>query len=78
MCSGFPNYLGDDVVAKCGSVYDEYGLDPRVVDKTESLEIIQYDVSNFNNVLSSGITIFQVFTLEGWVELMYTYSDSSS
>ena len=78
MCSGFPNYLGEDVLAKCGSVYDEYGLDPRIVDKTEDLAIIFYDVSNFNNVLSSGITIFQVFTLEGWVELMYNYSDSSS
>ena len=40
MCSGWPNNLGDDVVAKCGSIYTEYGLDPIVYDDTRSLEII--------------------------------------
>ena len=58
MCSGFPNYLGDKVLAKCGNVYTEYGLDPIDVDQTEDLAIIQYDSSNFNNILESVGTIF--------------------
>ena len=57
MCSGYPNYLGNDVVTKCGSVYREYGLDPRVVDKTSDLEIIMYDTINFNNFFMSGLSI---------------------
>lgn len=66
MCSGWPNNLGDDAVAKCGNIYTEYGLDPFVYDDTKSLEIIQYDLVNFNNVGKAVITIFQVITLEGW------------
>ena len=33
-CSGFPNNLGDDVIAKCGSVFEDFGLDSRAVDST--------------------------------------------
>ena len=66
MCSGWPNNLGDNVVAKCGNVYAEYGLDPVIVDDTKSLEIIQFDLVNFNNLGQALITVFQVITLEGW------------
>ena len=73
MCSGSPNFLGDEVVAKCGSVYEEYGLDPRELDKTSDLEMIIYDLINFNDVLNSGLTVFQIITLEGWARIMYNY-----
>ena len=53
MCSGSPNFLGDQVVAKCGNVFTSYGLDPIEIDKTESLEIIMYDRFNFNNIIDS-------------------------
>ena len=50
MCSGYPNYLGDDAVAKCGSVYDVYGLDSREIDNTQDMELIVLDTFNFNNI----------------------------
>ena len=31
-CKGYPNYLGGNTVAKCGSIFDVYGLDPREYD----------------------------------------------
>ena len=34
------------------------------------------DYSNFNNILESVGTIFQIITLEGWSKLMYNYQDS--
>ena len=78
MCSGWPNKLGEGVVAKCGNVYTEYGLDPVTVDDTKSLEIIQFDLVNFNNLGQALITVFQVITLEGWSQLMFNYMDAVS
>ena len=77
MCSAYPNYLGNDVVAKCGDVYIDYELDPVEVDKTRDIEMIDYDLNNFNNVMNAGLTIFQIVTLEGWAKLLYNYMDSS-
>ena len=73
MCSGYPNYLGTEVVAKCGNVHTEYGLDAQVIDQTENLEIIGYDINNFNSVVNAAVTLFQVITLEGWANLLYNY-----
>ena len=73
MCSGYPNFLGDNIVAKCGSVFTGYGLDPIEIDAVDQLEIIQYDYANFNDILGSVKTIFQIITLEGWSKLMYNY-----
>ena len=81
MCSGFPNNLreGDvNAVAKCGDVYSDYGLDPETVDGTTDLEIIQFDIVNFNHLGTAIITVFQVVTLEGWSQLMYNYMDTVS
>ena len=78
MCSGFPNNLGTDVVAKCGDVYRDYGLDPREFDGAYENEMINFDITNFNNVGNAAITIFQVVTLEGWSGLMYNYQDTVS
>ena len=77
MCSGAPNNLGPGVVAKCGNIYETYGLDPQIYDKTNHLDIIKYDVTNFNNVINSILTVFQIVTLEGWANLLYIYSDST-
>ena len=78
MCSGYPNYLGDDVVAKCGSVFTEYGLDPREVDHTDQSELLFYDQLNFNNVIMSGLTIIQVMTLEHWSRMLYNFQDTTN
>ena len=78
MCSHAPNNLGLDSVAKCGDVYKDYGLDPVEYDKAYSIEMINFDITNFNNVLNASLTIFQTITLEGWSQLMYNYQDSVS
>ena len=58
MCSGFPNNLGDEVVAKCGDVYRDYDLQPREVDDVRNIELISFDIVNFNNVYNAIITVF--------------------
>ena len=58
MCSGYPNYLGAGAVAKCGDIYRDYGLDPVEYDDTYNNEMINYDITNFNSVLASSLTIF--------------------
>lgn len=78
MCSGAPNNLGTDTVAKCGDVYSDYGLDPVEYDGAHDNEMINFDITNFNDVLSASVTIFQVITLEGWSSLMYNYQDTVS
>lgn len=57
-CSGYPNYLGDDKIAKCGSILDEYGLDPVDYDGVDENPLILFDTINFNNIMMSGLTIF--------------------
>jgi hypothetical protein len=70
MCSGYPNNLGPNVVAKCGDVYRDYGLDPQEFDGALENQMINFDITNFNNIGAASITIFQIMTLEGWSTLM--------
>ena len=76
MCSSSPNFLGENTVAKCGDVYRDYGMDPIAYDSVLTREMINYDITNFNNVFEASLTIFQTITLEGWSKLMYNYQDS--
>ena len=77
MCVGYPNNLGEGAV--CGNVYDDYDkLQPKDVDKTNEMEKIFYDITNFNNIFTATITVFSVITLEGWSSLMYNYQDQVS
>ena len=73
MCSGYPNYLGTETVAKCGDIFKDYGLDPIKYDQIRENEMINYDITNFNSVIHGGLTVFQTITLEGWSQLMYNY-----
>ena len=41
-----------------------------------SSELIDYDLVNFDNLLTSLLTIFQAITLEGWTKIMYNVSAS--
>lgn len=41
------------------------------------MEIISYDIANFNHLLLAMNTIFVMITLEGWSILMYNLSDAS-
>lgn len=65
-------------VAKCGNIYDEYGLDPMVYDNTGEMGLVNFDVVSFNNVGRAGLMIFQVLTMEGWADLMYNFMDCFS
>ena len=58
MCSGAPNNLGSDTVAKCGDIYVDYGLDPVEYDGVHDIELINFDITNFNDVLSASVTFF--------------------
>jgi hypothetical protein len=39
--------------------------------------LIFYGIVTFDNLLTAMITIFQVITLENWVDLMYNLMDSN-
>lgn len=58
MCSGYPNYLQEDAIAKCGDIYRDYQLDPKINDDSYNNEMINYDITNFNSVFASSLTIF--------------------
>ena len=51
-------------------------MDPIAYDSVLTREMINYDITNFNNVFEASLTIFQTITLEGWSKLMYNYQDS--
>jgi len=56
MCTGLPNNLGEGHV--CGDVYKDYGLDPEEVDNVASIEIIQYNIVNFDDFIKALVTVF--------------------
>ena len=37
-----------------------------------------YGIPGFDNVAQGFLTIFQILTLESWVNLMYNYSDAGT
>ena len=37
---------------------------------------IDYGFTNFNNLLTSLVTIFQIMTKEGWTSIMYNIMDT--
>jgi voltage-dependent calcium channel L type alpha-1D len=49
---------------------DEHDLKLSHEDITNRPEV-NYGITNFNNLFAAIITIFQVITLEGWVDVMY-------
>ena len=72
-CRNYPNFLGDETVAKCGNLLRDYELDPREYDYPMDNEGILYDTINFNNIGLSMLTIFESLTLDGWSVHMYIY-----
>ena len=42
----------------------------------KDLELIEWDIVNFNNIEKSLVLVFQVLTLEGWVQHMHYYMDA--
>ena len=60
-------------MAKCGSILDEYGLDPREYESVNENALILYNTVNFDNIWMSSLAIFQTMTLDGWTAHMYNY-----
>jgi len=77
MCQGTLSETGSGTTKRCGDVFADYELNPVIYDGAYEEAIINYDITNFNNVLSASVTIFQVITLEGWTQLMYNYMDTT-
>lgn len=72
--SAFPNAE----VAVCGSVYGATGLDPIDHDGVRDIELIMYGIPGFDNVAQGFLAIFQILTLESWVNMMYNYCDTGA
>ena len=68
----------DAITAICGNVYDKYGIDPIKFDNIRNIELVMYGIPGFNSLTQAFLTIFQVFTLESWVNLMYNYGDTGN
>ena len=64
-------------VLKCGNPGIEAGVSPYDIDNVIDQESIQYGIVGFDDIGMGMRTIFQVLTLEGWVDLTYNYSDSN-
>lgn len=77
MCRGSTSEIDGTITKRCGDVFSDYDLDPVIYDAAYEEAMINYDITNFNNVLSASVTIFQVITLEGWTQLMYNYMDTT-
>ena len=45
-------------------------------DHIESQELINFGITTFDNLILAQITIFQMITLEGWVNIMYNLMDA--
>jgi len=75
-CAAYNYEDNAGLVNKCGSPAD-FRLN-LATDDAESEELIMYNIINFDNFLNSMRSIFVAITLEGWVLMMYNYSDASS
>ena len=49
---------------------------PLWADNVTQSELIDYGLVNFDNLLTSLLTIFQAITLEGWTKIMYNVSSA--
>ena len=78
LCS-FPDSSG---MIKCPSgLFCKEPLDGGLSNKIDNPELqplIDYGLSNFDNLPSSLLTIFTMITLEGWTKIMYNMVDSSN
>jgi len=45
-------------------------------DHPEEQDLINYGITTFDNLGVGFITIFQMITLEGWVDIMYNLMDT--
>ena len=58
----------------CGNPAD-FGLEPSI-DRVENNVVINYGVTNFDNVATSLNTVFQIVTTDGWTPIMLSLMDA--
>ena len=78
---GSPAYVNQDDSELCST--GSTGRSCPVVDGVQTVcmdsgESVNSGITNFDNIATAFLTIFQCITLEGWVDVMYWISDTSS
>jgi hypothetical protein len=75
-------YLNTTEEVWCGRPEDQrkngFDLIETSSDQAANDELIMWNIINFDDFFSSMRSIFVAITLEGWVLMMYNYSDSNS
>lgn len=65
-----------------GSLIEAHDRDHNITIKNlyrdSKIEELNYDLTNFDNILNAFLTIFQCITLEGWTKIMYMMQDAYS
>jgi len=64
--------IAEDQEFVCGNP-ETYGI-PLARENISDQVLINYGITNFDNLGAGMLTIFQVLTLEGWNDLMYNVS----
>ena len=66
-------------VGYCGSLHDyqNFTKDANITIFRDTMNEpdLNYGITNFDNIFSAFLTIFQCITLEGWTNVMYIYMD---
>jgi len=47
-------------------------------DRDSKIQELNWGITNFDNIFSALLTIFQCITLEGWTQIMYMIQDAYS
>ncbi len=65
----------------CGSLYEamKSGYNITVpLNRDSAIQQLNWGITNFDNIGTAFLTIFQVSTLEGWSKIMYMIQDAYS
>jgi hypothetical protein len=73
-------YIECPVGSWCGSLLDrskEFGdVNATDIYRDSADEYLNYGITNFDNIFSAFLVIFQIITMEGWTQIMYIYMDA--
>lgn len=66
----------------CGSKYEvyyngnPYNWDYKEIGRDTEIYELNYNLTNFDNIMKAFLTIFQCITMEGWTKIMNMYQDA--
>lgn len=72
-------------VGYCGSLHEQYEKNPDSLNMTKIGSLnrdtrileLQYNEVNFDDIRFASLAVFQCFTVEGWIDLLENYEDTS-